>query len=146
MKRILSFICLFCMVFSIIAPSAAAADNVNIIEALDYKITEKLYKETIETIYDGTYVDAKYENIPTDGYSYLLVQISVKPSTIIDADGFKVKIGNKTYNRIKDDAFLKNYDYTYYYICMIFTNASVMPRTSDSVSIRSASKTTDAFP
>ena len=112
MKRILSFICLFCMVFSIIAPSAAAADNVNIIEALDYKITEKLYKETIETIYDGTYVDAKYENIPTDGYSYLLVQISVKPSTIIDADGFKVKIGNKTYNRIKDDAFLKNYDYS----------------------------------
>lgn len=76
--------------------SYAFDENSGTITVTDYEITEKLYKEATETIYDGTYVDVVYENTPKTGYNYLLVKIDVIPIGPISADNFNIKIGNKS--------------------------------------------------
>lgn len=92
--------------------ATASETSRNSFTVLDYRIENKLETKVTEVIYDGTTTDVDYKDKPSSGNKFLLVKVSLSVFEEMYGNKFEVEIGNKTYNRMKDDSFLKNHNYS----------------------------------
>lgn len=126
MKRILSFICLFCMVFSIIAPSAAAADTPNdwIMNIQNIDIVERLESTQTMTNYDGSTYTETYVDEPTDGNCFVIVLVALTKQNVgasgLPVNEIQLNVEGKSFSAESSSNFLKNHNYD------TFESASVL--------------------
>lgn len=86
------------------------------IKVNSFEVKEKLHTVTPVTQYDRSVVDVNYDNVPSNGNVYLLVDLEInktaggnrpfawKDFTVVDNEGNK-------YNRLENDNFLQNHNY-----------------------------------
>ena len=84
------------------------------IEKNALKTFEKFAKTDEVELYTGDSILHDFENTPSQGNKFVLVKITAnnQDSTIdpLNSSNFKLKIEDKTYERIADDKFLLNYN------------------------------------
>lgn len=78
--------------------------------------TARLYTEKQSTDYGGAIITNKYENLPNAGMRFVVVNLALTKTVAgganFAADKLCLTIGGNSYQRILDDSFLTNHDYT----------------------------------
>ena len=111
--KLISVIFIICILLPNIIPFSYAIDKNSDKELLvtNYEIKDRLYTREIETIYSGMTVEVEHEDIPQDGFNYLLVELYINPKTAILTEDFKIRIENKSYSCIKNYQFIEKHGY-----------------------------------
>lgn len=105
-------IALCCIILlQLFVPLVEATSNGVQMVVKDYSIQSELHTYKVETIYDGTTVEKQYDDYPSAGCDFLLVEVKVSVDDIISGDDFQVTIDGAAYARIQDDSFMANHDY-----------------------------------
>lgn len=110
---------LSCFGFTEIAVAAYDASGVWEITVHNIELETALSTTDYATNYDGSVTTLVYDDKPSDGNIYAVVSLTVEPrgqGDSLDFTNVKLHAGQATFDRVVDDSFLENHQYSTLYM------------------------------
>lgn len=98
---------------------SAQTENANSawsLSLMSIQMSKGLETTTTVTLYDGSKENVEYSNQPDEGMVYAIISAQVTKNLTggeaFDTTGLQLHIGEETYDRLAEDAFLNNHEFT----------------------------------
>ena len=109
-RRVIAIVAVCAMIvnFSTIVFASESNSKVTV---RDYEIKSELVTYDEEIIYGGDKVEVTYENYPSVGMNYLLVNVMLSTLQLENSDDFIININGQKYYRLLQDEFISDHKY-----------------------------------